>query len=257
MSSIERICLGTIYVDNVDRHLALATIRDFLYDERPRLVLTPNIAHVYQATRESAVQAAYERADLATPDGWPLVSALKLMRDDRSVPLERVTGADLTPEVLALDARIALVGGRDDTAEVVASMLRIQRADPKLLVEPVPPGELSDAASREALLDRVAGWSPDIILLALGVPKQEALALDLLDRLDRGVVMCIGASLDFMAGRVERAPLILQRARLEWLHRVVTDPKRLLARYGVAAPHFSGVLLRAWWDRNQRKRKRS
>ncbi|MFD1720153.1 WecB/TagA/CpsF family glycosyltransferase [Amnibacterium endophyticum] len=229
--------IGRIFCEPLTYREAEARIDGFVDSDRPHLVLTPNMAQVEQADRSPHLAEAFRSASMATPDGWPLVAALRLLgaRSART----RVTGSDLTPLLCAPDRRVAIVGGRDDSARLAADEL--VRRNPRLrvvLVEPVPPAELADPRAREALVARIADAGADLIFVGLGVPKQERLALEVLDALDRGVVLCVGATIEFIAGTVPRSPLWMQRLGVEWLHRTLRDPRSMAKRYVTSLPTF-------------------
>ena len=239
-----RIRIGDICCDAVDYPEAVRQIDGYVHSGRPHLVLTPNLAQVRQASTMPAVAEAYRSASMSTPDGWPIAAALRLLAGRRDQ--QRVTGSDLTP-LLCLGAyRIGIIGGRGDSAAVAAANLRSRNPDLDVaLVEPAEPGELADPARRAALIRRIAASDLDLVFLGVGVPKQEKLALELLTQLDRGVVLCVGATIDFLAGVVERSPAWVQRAGLEWLFRIALEPKRLAGRYLAAGPFFLWQVVRA------------
>lgn len=229
--------------DAVTFNEALDIIGEFTKATRPSLVLTPNMAHVLQASRFADLADAYRMADLATPDGWPLVLACRILR--RKERVERVTGSDLLPALCSRPYSVVLIGGRGDSAERASKRLRAR--NPRLIVagtELAPPHVLKNEGTRRDLLSRIGEYKADLIFVGLGVPKQERLALELLEHLPRGVVICVGASVEFEAGTARRSPPYLQRAGLEWLHRLTHDPRKLFVRYFLATPYFLFVLAR-------------
>jgi N-acetylglucosaminyldiphosphoundecaprenol N-acetyl-beta-D-mannosaminyltransferase len=233
----QRVSIGDITCDAVDYQEAVDQIDDYVRSGRPHLVLTPNIAQVRQASRMPDVAAAYRSASMSTPDGWPIAAALRVLAGRRHQG--RVTGSDLTPLLCLGEYRVGLIGGRGDSAMRAAE--RLQQRNPALsigLVEPAEPAELADPVRRAALIARIAAADLDLIFLGVGVPKQERLALELLQQLDRGVVLCVGATIDFLAGAVRRSPAWVQRAGLEWAYRIAVEPRRMVARYASALPFF-------------------
>lgn len=234
---VDRVTIGNIVCDPVDYEQAVERVRRFVRSDRPHLVLTPNLTQLRQASRMPEVARAYRTASMSTPDGWPiavLVGRLAHRRGQR-----RVTGSDLTPLLCKGEFRIGLVGGRGDSAVHAAANLQEQNAALDIaLIELAQPEEVSDPEARAALMDRIVAADLDLVFLGVGVPKQERLALELLPRLDRGVVLCVGATIDFLAGSVRRCPAWVQRANLEWAFRILLEPRRMFSRYAVAAPYF-------------------
>ena len=240
-----RIAIGHISCDAVDYREAVRQIDGFVRSRRPHLVLTPNIAQVRQASRMPEVAAAYRSASMSTPDGWPIAAALRVLARRRHQG--RVTGSDLTPLLCLGEYRVGLIGGRDDSA--VRAAARLRERNPALdvgLVEPAEPAELADPARRAALIERIAAADLDLVFLGVGVPKQERLALELLQDLDHGVVLCVGATIDFLAGAVRRSPRWVQRAGLEWAYRILVEPRRMVGRYAAAMPFFVWQVARAF-----------
>lgn len=241
---IRRFSIGKIVCDDVSFYDAVTIIGRLISDDRPHIVLTPNIAHCRQAAITPAVAEAYSKASLSTPDGWPVVRAIRGLGATRA--RGRVTGSDLAPELCTLPLRVALVGGRDDSAVLAAEVLR--QRNPHLVLsctEVAPPDDLTDLERRNALVSRIANSNSDFIIVGLGVPKQEHLALDLHAVLDRGVIICAGATIDFLAGTVPRSPAWMRRIGAEWLHRMIRDPRRMVARYVLSLPYFLAMLVRA------------
>lgn len=238
LDSIPRQPLGRIHTMPSSLQAAVATIVEMARGEKPYLVVTPNIAHVKQVETCPTLQQAYDRADFSPPDGWPVVSAIRHLSRGK-LDSERVPGSDLLIELCRQPVSVALVGGAGDSAVLAAKNLT--RANPSLdvvSIECAPRSELENRSARNELLERIANARPEIIFVGLGVPRQESLALELLETIDRGVVLCVGASIEFAAGTLKRAPVAMQRLKLEWLHRLATEPKKLARRYAQSAPHF-------------------
>ncbi|QWC83872.1 WecB/TagA/CpsF family glycosyltransferase [Nocardioidaceae bacterium] len=211
----------------------------------PQLVVTPNIAHFHQARRSPDLRAAYARADLATPDGWPVVLAMQLLHRDRCArrAVSRTTGADMIYR-LPRGARVLVVGGKKDAAHLAARHLSMAIGVEALPSEPAPREELVDRQRVAALCERVADARPDFIIVGLGVPQQERFALRLLPAIEHGVVLLVGASVEFAAGYDRRAPKIFRHLGLEWLFRLVRAPRRLVGRYARSAPYFLLLVFR-------------
>ncbi|MGN5236418.1 WecB/TagA/CpsF family glycosyltransferase [Rhodococcus sp. SJ-3] len=250
---MESISIGRIHSNpetfegSVKRILALAK------DDRPHLVVTPNIAHVYQSRADEVLCQAYESADFAPPDGWPVVTAIRLLADE-ALAVERVAGSDLLLALCKEPVSVALIGGSGDSATVAAGRLSAENPDLRVaLTEPVPRAELEDQHARADLIARIRKSAPDIIFIGLGAPRQEALGLELLDTIDQGVIMCVGASIEFAAGTLRRAPVILRKYRMEWFFRLMVEPRKLARRYMLSAPYFVTIVILEKARRSRKK----
>lgn len=208
-------------------------------------VVTSNTDILRRYVRDPAFRAVADGADLCVADGMPLIWASRLLGS----PLPaRVPGSDLLGSLSAAAAlagrRIYLLGGDPGTAE--ATQRALQARHPGLCVAGIScpafgfeHDPMQIAMLRNAL--RIA--KPDIIFVALGSPKQEFLISRLRDCLPGSWWLGIGISFSFMAGRVKRAPVWMQRAGVEWLHRLIQEPRRLGKRYLIHGLPFAAYML--------------
>jgi N-acetylglucosaminyldiphosphoundecaprenol N-acetyl-beta-D-mannosaminyltransferase len=194
----------------------------------------------------------YADADLRVADGMPLVWASRL----RGTPLpERVAGSSLVAPLCRRAARegrsVYLLGGEAEANRVAAEKLR--EADPSLRIVGASSPWVS-AHPTEGELDEIAqsllAARPDIVLVAFGSPKQERVIAKLRASLPNAWWIGVGISLSFLAGHVKRAPVLVQRLGLEWVHRLVQEPRRLFRRYVIEDLPFAVELFgRAALDR--------
>jgi N-acetylglucosaminyldiphosphoundecaprenol N-acetyl-beta-D-mannosaminyltransferase len=197
----------------------------------------------------------YNQADLVLADGQPLIWASRAL--GASLP-ERVAGSDLFP-LLLRDARkkpgglrLFLFGGKDGVAERAAS--NIVRDYPWVTIAGIhaPPfGFETRAADNEGAVKGVAVANADVVLIALGAPKQELWSYRERSRLSCGVLLCLGATIDFMAGAIPRAPAWMRRHGFEWAFRVAGEPKRLASRYAKDAAVFPRLFAREFFARRR------
>jgi len=222
-------------------------IMDQLVMDQGGWVVTPNLDHLRRLVRDESFAGLCADATLMVADGMPLVWASWL----QGTPLpQRVAGSSLISTLTAAAAQhgklIFLLGGDAGTADQAAEVLR--RRYPGLQVAGTyypPMGFESDPEAMADLAETLRRARPDIVFVALGSPKQE----QLITRLRREVPefastwwLGVGISFSFLCGRVERAPRWLQVMGLEWLHRLVQEPKRLAKRYLVQGIPFAVVL---------------
>lgn len=243
--SVRRWDVGDASVHDLNPAQSVARVLQLARQRAPRsTVVTPNVAHLRELENNPRFRAAYERADLVLPDGWPIVAAMRLLGAEART---RVTGSDLVPAVLAEAAQrgltVGIVGGLDGIGECAArnAMARWPGLRVCLVNEP-PKGFERAAVAVDALCTAIRAANPDVLVLALGAPKQEIFAIENAERLGCGVAICAGAAVDFLAGSRDRAPKVVQRVGLEWLYRMMAEPRRLASRYLGCVPTAVSIL---------------
>lgn len=196
-----------------------------------RYVVTPNLNHLRRVKDDPRAAVVYEDAFLSLPDGWP-VGWLASRVTGRSV--DRVCGSDLFARILALPGRgkpLGLVGGQAGPG-LTALMARAESNGWKPFQEPALRPEIEDPARRRALLGRlVSRGDGGIVVLGVGAPRDEDLARSIAGMAGRGLVLCLGMSINFSSGLAKRAPRAVQSLKLEWAHRALQEPGRLVPRY--------------------------
>ena len=177
-------------------------------------------------------------ADMVTADGMPIVVLSRLL--GRPLP-ERVTGADMVPAIcrrLAAEGLSAYVlGGDRETVEKAFGKMGAARPG-------IDSAMVDLDAPQPEIVERINAARPDILFVALGNPKQELWIGRNLAKLDAGVVIGVGGTFNFIAGRVKRAPKWMQRCGLEWIYRIAEEPGRLWRRYAYGLVKFSYLALR-------------
>jgi len=235
-----------VRIHNLTMNETLARIGRMVARGKPSYVFTPNVDHIVQLQRDTAFRAAYAEAALVVPDGFPLLWAANFL----GTPLkERVSGSDLVPSECAVAAergyRLFFLGGRPGSAETAKK--RLERIHPGIRIAGVycpPYGFEKDAAENARIVEIVRNASPDILFVGLGSPKQELWIHRHYRQLEVPVSIGVGATFEFLAGVVRRAPAAMQHAGLEWLWRLGCEPRRLWKRYLVDDMQFFGLVLR-------------
>ncbi|HTO70135.1 MAG TPA: WecB/TagA/CpsF family glycosyltransferase [Myxococcota bacterium] len=208
-------------------------------------IITANVDYLQRFVSSPDSRALYRQADCIVADGMPLLWACKL----RGTPLpDRVAGSDLVwlfAEGAAQRGRtLYLLGGNAGAGERAAQILRARH--PALRIAGISSPRVSNppsAAELAALGAELERTAPDIVYVAFGAPKEELLIGALRARFPRTWWVGVGISLSFIAGEVKRAPRWMQRWGLEWLHRLVQEPRRLGGRYlGRNLPFTARVL---------------
>ncbi len=222
-----------------------------------RYVVTPNVDHVVQLTTNEKLQMAYRQASMVLADGMPVVWASRLLR--RPLP-ERVTGADLVPAIFSAVPEgkrlsVYLLGAGAGVAERAAERIVARWSHVEICGTYSPPfGFENDPRENERILRQIAAVRPDVLVVGLGAPKQELWVHANADRIQAHVALCVGATIDFLAAEKKRAPLWMQKIGLEWLHRLSTEPRRLLGRYAHDAWIFPRLVWRELVDSRSARR---
>ena len=248
--------IGRIWVDAVTFEEALEAIVDLVRRGQGGSVFTPNVDHVVTAEDDADFRDAYDAVGLSLADGKPILWAASLL--GTPVP-EKVSGSDLIEPLLRLAGRsgwrVFLLGGAPGVADAAAE--RARRDFRVQVVGTAAPFIRLDGTARdiEQGIEEVVAARPDLVLVAMGAPKQERWIHHNRERLGAAVGVGVGASLDFVIGRIPRAPQWISNAGLEWFYRLVREPRRLAHRYLVKDPRFLAILARtARLPREQRVR---
>jgi N-acetylglucosaminyldiphosphoundecaprenol N-acetyl-beta-D-mannosaminyltransferase len=221
------------------------TIVQELHAGRGGCVITPNLDHLRRCRQDLRYACTVRQAELRVADGMPLVWASRI----KGTPLpERVAGSDLIFSLSAAlgrnDFSAYLLGGAPGTAEKAAARLTELYNGLRIVGTRCPPlGFEQNQAELRAIAHSIRLARPAVVFVALGSPKQE----NLIRRLRRGMPhtwwVGVGVTFSFVCGDVRRAPRWMQRTGVEWLHRLIQEPKRLWKRYLVQGLPFAGALM--------------
>ncbi len=214
-----------------------------------RYVVTPNVQHTMVFQENAAFREAYAAASLVIADGWPLVASSRLF----GTPLpERVTGSDLLPGLFDVaraeqPRTVFLLGAAPGVGEVAARQIHARWPNVRVVGTLSPPlGFERDDEQNRRIVARINETEPDVLVVGLGAPKQELWTYRFRHDLRAKVALCLGGTIDFMAGATKRAPNWVRKARLEWFHRAVSEPRRLGRRYAEHAVLFPALVARTW-----------
>ncbi len=223
---------ATSYEDSILRVMTWAA------GAESKAVAIATVNNVMEAHDDPSFAAVMAECDLVTPDGMPLVWALRRLgvRD-----ATRVYGPELTPRLLARAARDGVpVGFYGGTDEVIAALLaRLERELPSLEVAYVhaPPFRALTPEEDATVVDAVVASGCRLLFVGIGCPKQERWIVEHRTEIP-AVMLGVGAAFDFYAGLKRQAPGWMQRSGLEWLFRLGTEPRRLWKRYLRHNPRF-------------------
>jgi N-acetylglucosaminyldiphosphoundecaprenol N-acetyl-beta-D-mannosaminyltransferase len=234
--------------DHVTAGQAIQRIEEMIASRRPHYVVTPNVDFLVQAQRDPELHRILLEAHLVLCDGMPVLWASRLLRN----PLpERVAGADLAPLLIRVAAakgyRLFLLGASPDSA--AKAVARLGKKHPNLILAGhySPPVRELFEMDHEEMCARIRKAAPDILLVAFGCPKQEKWISRHYRSLGVPVVIGCGATIDFLGGQLRRAPMWMRRSGMEWLFRMLQEPRRLFRRYTRDLRVFGWNLLSSWW----------
>lgn len=246
--------VGPVRFDPLTQAQALDAIALLVARGRGGFVTTPNVDHIVLAHEHPGLAEAYRKTALSLVDGQPVVWMARLL--GRPVP-EKVSGSDLIGPLMARAAqdawRVYLLGG---SAQVSAlAEMRLKQRYPGLIVCGRDTSRWDPhGADAIASAERIRRARPDLVIVALGCPKQELWMARYGPYIAPAVAIGLGGSLDFVAGAVRRAPRWVSRMGLEWIYRLLQEPRRLAYRYLVRDVKVVPLFTRAWLDARRARR---
>jgi N-acetylglucosaminyldiphosphoundecaprenol N-acetyl-beta-D-mannosaminyltransferase len=226
--------IGHVPFDRLTRSEALSAIDQLAAAGRGGYIVTPNIDHIVMAQHNPEVRAVYETAAISLADGQPVVWLSRLF--GQPVP-ERVSGSDLIEPLMAMAADqgypVYLFGASPAVSAEASRRLRTRYPRLSIVGRNTEMWSVDDTTAPEdsPVVQAVRASGARVVVLALGCPKQELWMARHAAALAPAVAIGLGASLDFVAGAVTRAPGWVSAAGLEWLFRLVQEPRRLAHRY--------------------------
>lgn len=243
-SGVQSIDLCGVRIDNLTVRAVLRSICIQISQRQPGYIVTPNVDHICLLQDNQSFRHAYDNALLSLADGKPLLWAGRLLR----TPLRaKLSGSDLIYRISEIAAAngfsVYLLGAAEGVAEEAARRLQELYGGLKVVgVESPPLGFEQDPEVNARILRRLADSGADICFVALGSPKQEIWMSRNINESKVPVMIGVGASFDFVAGRAKRAPAWMQDAGLEWFWRLCHEPRRLWRRYLVRDTRFFWLL---------------
>lgn len=211
-------------IDCLTMEESVARMDAMIQSGEPHIVVTADSAGLVQAQDDDELMTIYKTADLVTPDSIGVIWALKR----QGVKQSRVSGVEIVRELCHLSAEkgysMFLLGSEPGVAELAAEKLRMMH--PGVNIVGTRHGYFP--ASDDAIVaEEVAKVNPDILFVAMGIPRQEKLIARTQSIHKARVAVGVGGSLDVYSGRVKRAPAIIQKLHIEWLWRLILNPKKI------------------------------
>lgn len=238
-----RLRLMNTEIDNLTMDETLDAIDSLIKEDNCSYVVTPNVDHIVQLERDEELKRVYENASLILADGKPLIWISNWYK----TPIkEKISGSDLFPRVCDLAAKkgytMYLLGAAEGVAAKAANNLMNKYKGLNIVGAYSPPfGFEKDKAELKKIESQIQDVHPDILIVGLGCPKQEKYMYHHCKELGVPISFGLGASIDFEAGNIKRAPKWMSEHGLEWLYRITQDPKRLAKRYLVDDMKIIGI----------------
>ena len=222
-------------IDNLTMAETLHEIDKLIQKKNCSYVVTPNVDHIVRLEKDEELQKVYKNASLILTDGKPLIWISKWYK----TPIkEKISGSDLFPRVCQLAANknytMYLLGAAEGVADTAARNLMKKYPGLNIVGTYSPPfGFEKNEQEMNKIKTQIQDVHPDILIVGLGCPKQEKFMYYHCKELGVPISFGLGASIDFEAGNIKRAPIWMSNHGLEWLYRFSKEPKRLFKRYFV------------------------
>ncbi len=243
------------YVNNLTWEETMKELAGLVECSRPASVVEVNVDLIMQMEKDAYFRKIVREADLTLVDGKPLIWISRWLRHPIK---EKISGSDLMYRVCELAEKknysVFILGGKPETAKLAEENVRKRYPGISEIGSYSPPfGFEKKEEEKQKILDIVSKARPDFLMVCLGAPKQEKWIYENAAKSGAKVHLCAGASVDFMAGTVKRAPKWMSDHGFEWFYRFLMEPKRLFRRYFIDDVK---ILRLMWKYRGQRKETR-
>ena len=245
---MEKQPLLNTYVNSVSMAETLQEISRLIEEKKKSYVVAINVDVVMKMESDPYLKRITDEADLTLVDGKPLVWIAKWHKHPVKA---KISGSDMVPELCKVAAKkgysLFIIGGADGIAEKAKQNLERDIPEIKIVGTYAPPyGFEKDKEELEKINVLISDAHPDLVIACLGCPKQEKWIYENYLKYDGTVSICAGATVDFLAGKVNRAPVWMSEHGLEWLYRFFQEPKRLFKRYFVDDIKVLGLVWKYW-----------
>lgn len=241
---MEKQPLLNTYVNNMDMAETIQTIGELIAAGKNSYVVPINVDVVMKMESDSYLKEIINHADMVLVDGKPLIWISKW----HGCPVKaKISGSDLVPLLCKNSAKtgdsIFILGGREGIAKKAKRNLRRDYPGIKIVGTYAPPiGFEKDEKELDKINRMITNAHPDILIVCFGCPKQEKWIYENYQKYDAKVSICAGATVDFLAGNISRAPKWMSEHGLEWFYRFLQEPKRMFKRYFVDDVKILGLI---------------
>lgn len=221
------------YVNNCTMDECLNEIESMIQNNHKAYIVAVNVDVIIKIEDDSALKEVTDNADMVLVDGKPLIWIAK----KHKLPIKyKISGSDMVP-LLCERAKdkgysIFILGGKEGVADKAKENLEEKLPGIKIVGTYAPPfGFENNEAEISKINELICKANPDILLACLGCPKQEKFIYGNMEKYSAKVSVCAGATVDFLAGNIKRAPKWMSEHGMEWLYRFFKEPRRLFKRY--------------------------
>lgn len=223
------------YVNNLDMKEAINEIESLIDCNKKSYIVAINVDVVMKIEQDTYLKKITDEADMVLVDGKPLIWISKMHKNPVKA---KISGSDLVPLLCAVAAQkgysIFIIGGKDGIAEKAKMRLKAQYPNIEIIGTYSPPfGFENDLEELDRINQMISEVHPDLLIACFGCPKQEKWIYENYRKYEARVSVCAGATVDFLAGNIKRAPKWMSEHGLEWFYRFLQEPKRMFKRYFV------------------------
>ena len=244
----QKIKLFDVPIDRINCNQAMERIDKFISEKNPSYVVTPDTLAVLRARKDKKYLSITKKASLVTPDGAGLLWATATLENPL---IERITGIDLINRICQSSVekgyRLFLLGAKEDI--INKAVVNLEKKYPGINIVGFHHGYFKQEGytgnqyekNEKDIIREIKEKKPDFLLVGLGVPKQEIWISKYKDLLNVPVCIGIGGSFDVLSGKIPRAPLWMQNHGMEWIYRLIKEPKRI--KRVIALPYFMWLII--------------
>ena len=235
-------------IDNLTMQETLQRIDELIQQRKNAYVVTPNVDHIVQLEHNVELQEVYKNADLILTDGKPL---LWIAKGYKTPIKEKISGSDLFPLLCEMCAnkgyKMYFLGAAEGVAVKAAENLKKRYPELQVVGTYSPSfGFENKSEEIDFIYQDIREKQPEVLIVGLGCPKQEKFILNHREKLGVPISLGLGASIDFEAGNVKRAPKWMSDHGFEWLYRLIKEPKRMFKSYIVDDMKIIRLFFKYW-----------
>lgn len=245
---MEKQALLNTYINDMTMPETVAAIEHMIKNDKKSYVVAINVDVVIKIENDSYLKQVVDDADMVLVDGKPLVWISKL----QGRPLKaKISGSDLVPLLCEVAAQkgytIFIIGGKDGIAEQARQKLEAKLLGIQIVGTYAPPfGFEKNEKELEYINQMISNAKPDLLIACFGCPKQEKWIYENIGKYNAKVSICAGATVDFLADNVKRAPKWMSEHGFEWFYRFLQEPKRMFRRYFIDDLAIIGLFFKYW-----------
>lgn len=243
-NKLNKICILGVKISAIDMSDACLAVEEAVLKRQKKYICVCPVSTIMECRKDALVLTSVNSANLATPDGMAVVWIGRLLGHKN---IRRVYGPDLMQNICDISVKKGyqnyFFGSTQNTLDKLQEKLSKQYPGLNINGSFSPPFRQLTAEEDEKIVEEINLKDPDIIWVGLGSPKQDLWMYEHRDRINAPVMIGVGAAFDFIAGTKRQAPVWMRNSGLEWLFRLITEPKRLWRRYLIDYPLFVYYLL--------------